>query len=178
MINFAKTSIPIPPRLKLALVPLLAAVFIIQLWPSRETPTETDTDEASDVAADASQSIAAADAKDHRKWPEVDLDATLRHNPFHSAITQPPPAERTVTPAVDAEDRAAAKSEVLRLENRRVSAVLISPQGPSAIIDSKFCRVNDWLEPGIRVAEIRPDGVVLKVELSPPTDQISKPSDE
>jgi hypothetical protein len=50
------------------------------------------------------------------------------------------------------------------LESKRVSVVLISPQGASAVVDSKVCRVDDWLEPGVRVAEIRPDGVVLSLE--------------
>src|SRR5262245_24435349 len=141
MVSFGKSSIPISPRFKVALVPLLTGALIIQLWPGRDSPSGPDTNTENELATGKSGLEIGTESHDTRKWPDAHFDATLRHNPFHSSILQPPLAEQVPTPsrteAVSTiANSAPAKSEVLRLENRRVSAVLISPQGPSAIIDS------------------------------------------
>ncbi|MDZ4685952.1 MAG: hypothetical protein SH850_12865 [Planctomycetaceae bacterium] len=168
------TSLPGSARLKVAVIPLLAVVLIAQMWPrgtDTPLPEVAAVDQGSSPAAVTGNAAAPAHTSEPRHWPKTELAALLQHNPFEvpSALSPPPP-EKPVSHNSEAVAQAFAKRQeeqaatsVVQLESKRVSIVLMSPNGATAVVDSKVYRVNDFLEPGVQIAEIRPDAVILHV---------------
>lgn len=172
MPQLSKTSLPGSSGVKALLIPVLAVILGVQLWPAKpssDTSDETTTVVRPDSADGGSAAAPASTRTEPRALPPFDLSQALAHDPFQTPAALAPeapkleeePAPLAVAPAPS---QSPGKSTVLSLKNQRVSAILISERGAAAVVDSKICRVNDWLSPGVRVVEIRQDGVVLRLE--------------
>jgi hypothetical protein len=129
-----------------------------------------------------------------REGPTFELAEILRHNPFSlPASLRPAPekpaaaaARRTpestdspVDPPAKAEEQAPDKAgndtnvvaqlnqRIAALERLSTAAIVSGPQGAMAIIDSRLVAVGDDLQDGVRVVEIRPDGVIVELVEKP-----------
>lgn len=172
----SNTSLPGSNRLKLIAVPVLAIVLISQLWPSKPNaaPAATSASPPSVPETIAAQ-IPTSTTPEPRVWPNIPLADLLQHNPFAvpadlipapPKLVEPPPKSPPPSSASGGGTSPAAK--LVALESKRVTIVLMSRQGATAVVDSKPYHVNDYLEPGVQIAEIRPDAVILRVHS--PTD--------
>ena len=117
-------------------------------------------------------------------WPEIAIEEILRHDPF--ALPSPLSRGRQLADLQDDEEKLREKADLqddkekLRkkaderarelkqmietLKQKRVSVVFRTKQGAAAVIGSRLVREGGLFEEGLRIVEIRQDGVILEME--------------
>jgi hypothetical protein len=161
------------PRMKLAAIPLLAAILWIVLPSSpnaahEEPVVELNTD---GPRLDRRHSPRPATGMGTMPIPIVTLAEALGFDPFAVPDSMREPVEEpvelkeiaTAQPPSD-ETLAAPAPSLDHLQSLKVSAVVRGPRGVAALIGSDTFRVGDLIEPGVRVVEIQSDRVLLRVE--------------
>lgn len=162
-------------RAKLAAIPVLA---LILLWvvTRGEEDTLPPPVALADSAVPGSPPTLAADRTAARgpaaaEWPQFTLAEILAHDPFAAppAIAPRPPhigSPLTQPVSADAPESTTDQGRSRRqmLGKQRVSVIYRGPHGPTAIIDSRVYREGDQLADGVRIVEIRPDGVLVEVK--------------
>jgi hypothetical protein len=166
-------------RLKLLAIPVLAFVLF------RVVMDDEDASAPPPVALTGDQpsipgSVGRPRASGNPSFagPDLELDEILAHDPFAvpPALLPPepvapmpaalPPNETTepvsVEVAAQEQDRTRARLELL--SQKRVSVIYCGPSGRTAVIDGKSYREGDELAAGVRIVEIRPDGVLIEVQ--------------
>ena len=95
-----------------------------------------------------------------KKWPQVDLDAALRHDPFSSPLL----TAQTATADTDNDDAKTLEeqsADLLALKQDGVSMIVRDGAGMVATVGERKLRVGDVID-GYRVVAIEMDGVVLE----------------
>jgi len=160
-------------RFKLAAVPVLAAILWMVFPTSPKAAPEEPLVELNIELPRAKRPRAAGPAKsgEGASMPALSLADALRFDPFavpesmQEPVEQPAPAEEVATDAAPAKVEPPTPAVSFdHLHSLEVSAVIQGPRGPAAIVGSKAVRVGDLFEPGVRVVEIQPDRVLLRVE--------------
>jgi hypothetical protein len=160
-------------RVKLAAIPVLALILFWVLTQGEDDagqPPAALADPGSSGAAVPSGSI--GERRSPPEWPALALSEILAHDPFAvppALAPDPPPPDDAVTqpvameaPDTSARDRARARRELLA--GKRVSLIYRGPAGPTAVIDSREYREGDMLSDGVRIVEIRRDGVIVEIQ--------------
>ena len=140
---------------------LLGAIY----WPADDAPTLDAGAEAGDAALRSSvaERLAALRSKTLpavKKWPQVDLEAALRHDPFSSPLL----ASQNATTETETDAAANQRDQVvdlLALKQDGVSIVLQDDAGMVATVGGLKLHVGDVID-GYRVVAIEMDGVVLE----------------
>jgi hypothetical protein len=149
-------------RRQAVMLGLLAVALIGALyWPSDEIPAEMPSgDQAFMAAGDAGPRLPRrkqASPPEAKKWPQVELNVALRHDPFASPLLNgPPPAAPVVEDLARQQD-----AQLLALKQDGVSVVFRDARGIVATVGDQKLRVGD-LVGGYRVAAIEMDAVVLE----------------
>jgi hypothetical protein len=160
--------------LKIALIPVLGLVLYSQL-PGDAAPVATALPARVAAPSPVPPAVAAR--------PSPPILATVRpvdqissRNPFALPPALLPPAEPTnpldeFLEAAAGENVRAATSEADRWEatrerwsRERTSIVLATPDGPVAVVGERMLRIGDEVEEGLRVVDIRADGIVLEAK--------------
>jgi hypothetical protein len=160
-------------RLKLAAVPVLAAILWMVFPSSPKAAPEEPLVELNNEHPKSKRPRASGRAMsgEGASMPTLSLADALRFDPFavpesmQEPVEQPAPAEEVVTDAAPAQPEPPTPVVSFdHLQSLEVSAVIQGPRGAAAIVGSKAVRVGDLFEPGVRVVEIQPDRVLLRVE--------------
>ena len=140
---------------------LLGAIY----WPADDAPTLDAGAEPGDAAPRSSVAARMADLRSKtlpavKKWPQVDVEVALRHDPFSSPLLT---AQNATT---ETETDAAAKqrdqvADLLALKQDGVSIVLQDDAGLVANVGGLKLHVGDVID-GYQVVAIEMDGVVLE----------------
>lgn len=163
-------------RAKLAAVPVLALVLLWVVTRGEEEalppPVALADPAAAGSPAAPGANRTAPPASGDSQWPDFALAEIVAHDPFavpraiasgppsvHSPLTQPVSVDRPENTA----DQGRSRRQMLG--KKRVSVIYRGPHGPTAIIDSRVYREGDKLEDGVRIVEIRADGVFVEVEV-------------
>ncbi|HUG89646.1 MAG TPA: hypothetical protein VML55_02355 [Planctomycetaceae bacterium] len=169
-------------RAKLAAIPVLGLV-LVWVMPGRDDPPAVapaalaDTQGADRQAAGLDNAANAAGGRRTSDGTGFTLDEILAHDPFAvpPALARPQPPESPSLLTRDSVPTEPVSAELphpepgqsrLRLETlsqKRVSIIYRGPGGPTAVIDSREYREGDELAAGIRILEIRSDGVLVEV---------------
>lgn len=179
--------------IKIALVPLLAVVLAVVLFGQDDGDGATDDlveqpngDNLAMVAGDAdwaSDSDAAGHqraAVGQKKSPlTLSIERVLDSNPFKlpaTLIMQPQDAGDTGPEQTEEIDDTGAELDaeeegntemaglVESLKQKTASIIVSGANGPVAFIDSRRLAVGDYLQEGVRIVEIRSNGVIVEIE--------------
>lgn len=172
MANTPRTPKRFREKVKLALIPLLSAILLAVLSDDGETPSP----EATPAVALALRSSSATPTRSSpgmagrtnssrpQEWPTMPLGEILAHNPFAfpdallPVPAEPPPVPQRPVTLEDVES--ANRQELLdQWQSAQITAFYRSKEGPVAIVRSRVLSEGDVLEGGLRVIEIRPDGI-------------------
>lgn len=179
--------------IKLALVPVLAVVLGVLLFGQGDGDGATDglaeppnTDQSAVVAGDADRASLSSDAGDERAAVQrktsslrFSIEKVLDSNPFMLPAALIAPSDDAAdagseqTPETDdagserdAEEEASPEMEGLAesLKQKTASIIVSGERGAVALIDSRRLAVGDYLQEGVRIVEIRSDGVIVEIE--------------
>ncbi len=179
-------------HLKLALIPVLVLILILALvWPSADDVLPANDSETARQNTQKSHRIDATTEGDaagpssvpiertQKTWPAIGLASILKHDPFALApllanrtvavVPQEEPQQNQETTDTSHQDEREEqikrmKERIATLQQKQVSVVFRSESGTAAIIDSKIVHEGDLLEDGVRIVNIRSDGVVLRIQ--------------
>lgn len=180
---------------KLVLVGVLAAVLVAVLvvqYQQFATPQASAVGQrtpkkrparapaASRSVEDSKEGAEAAQLETAARWPELQLEEVIAHDPFaRPAWIKPPPrvaAESETTPNEQlqqqlAQDQQEAKAAALakaleKLRQQGTRIVVLSEGDKIARIGEQSVRIGDTIE-GFRITDITTAGVVLSPEKSP-----------
>lgn len=176
-------------RLKLALIPVLVVILLLVLvWPSASDGLPADDSETAGQEAqqsDRTDAVTEGDAagpssvsmqRTQKTWPVIGLASILKHDPFAlepllanrtlGVLSQEGPQQNqeTTVSSYQKEHIKRLKERIATLQQKQVSVVFQSESGTAAIIDSKIVHEGDLLEDGVRIVEIRSDGIVLQIQ--------------
>ena len=162
-------------RAKLAAIPVLALILLWVVTRGEEDalppPVTLADSPVHNSPATPAANRTAARGRAAAEWPQFTLAEILAHDPFAvpRAIASSPPAvgsPLTQPVSADTPERTADQGRSRRqmLGAKRVSMIYRGPHGPTAVIDSRAYREGDQLADGVRIVEIRPDGVLVEVE--------------
>lgn len=181
------------PR-QLALVAVLAVIFVIVLIvqfggssDARETPKSEGAADRPSQTAGAEEGPAAASAQESaappqpadQEWPILQPDDVLRYDPFATPAAfalpneagqptpdLPPGAQALSQQAQAALKKAEQERTLTRLRQEGVKTIVGSrDQGRVAVIGTRTIHVGDLVD-GFRVIAIEPDGVVVQYPAS------------
>jgi hypothetical protein len=181
----SKSQTKVPTSwVKLTLIPVLVLILVVVLvWPDDE-PLRGNSNEGTNAAA-VSQPVASTKSASRdqpgqiskvlprpaKVWPEIAIEEILRHDPF--ALPFPLRRRPQLADLQDDEEKLREKADkrarelkqlIETLQQKRVSVVFRTEQGAVAVIGSRLVREGGLFEEGLRIVEIRPDGVILEVE--------------
>ena len=95
-----------------------------------------------------------------KKWPEIDLDTVLEHDPFYSQRLVASDSKE-VEQADSAAKREQEMAELAFLRQKGVAMILQNNAGVVAAVGDRTLKIGDVID-GYRVVEIGSDGVVLE----------------
>ena len=162
-------------RAKLAAIPVLALILLWVVTGGEEDSLPPPIALAAPAGPGSPVAPAVNRTPPHGRaaaeWPQFTLAEILAHDPFavpRAMASSPPDVHSALTQPVstDAAERTADQGRSRRqmLGEKRVSVIYRGPDGPTAMIDSRVYREGDQLADGVRIVEIRPDGVLVEVE--------------
>ena len=181
-------------RLKLASIPVLVVIMLLVLvWPSAGDglpPDDSETARHATQQSHRTDAITEGDAagpgpssvsmqRTQKTWPAIGLATILKHDPFAlppllanrtlGAVSQEGSQQNQGTTDTTHQDEREERIKQLKiriatLQQKQVRVVFRSESGTAALIDSKIVHEGDLLEDGVRIVEIRSDGVVLQIQ--------------
>ena len=136
--------------------------------------------EGADLTSYLAKSRAEADVTDAKPaGPSFDVEQVLLSNPFllplplriaKQAAEESEATEREAGSELPEEENdgdgevSPLRALTDELEQKSASIITSTPQGWVAFIDSRVVAVGDYLQEGVRVVEIGPNGVVVEIE--------------
>ncbi len=165
---------PTTPAWKIALVPILAIVLVWNLAsPSTRTLDATiaePSDPEDATIKTTGPHLAAAPFElpqpQLKTWPTLDADTIAGFDPFalSGALAQRSivvaPTHRVKEHVAESE----ATREKTQLEEAarqlNVQGIFKGSSGVAALVDSRIVRIGDEIEPGLRIVQITPTGIV------------------
>jgi hypothetical protein len=154
-------------RLKLALIPALALILLVLMWPAPNSEPQTtivasarDRTPLKTVAATNSQRFAL-----EADWGAIHTAYAGIHNPFAPVeiVTNPPIREAsplsTSSPPALSESSAGKEPNAATL---KVQAIHGISGAYCALVDGRLLQVGDQLADGRRIAAVTAEGIVLE----------------
>lgn len=178
---------------KLALVPLLAIVLAVILFgqgdgdgASGELAEQPNSDYSVEAATDAdwaSGSAADRDKKtafdEKRMSLSFGIEKVLHSNPFtlpaaflaesrdaeNTSLERSAKSDDTGAEQDDEEDANSEAAALMESLKQKTASIIVSgSKGRVAFIDSRALTVGDYLQEGVRIVEIKSDGVIVEIE--------------
>jgi hypothetical protein len=159
---------------KVAIVPILGIVLYSVL------PGDGEPELAASVAAAPVRNATVPAAAPRRSVPILATPRPVEHIVARDPFALPDALRPTPEPTgLDADQNGPPADELAEspaetweaIRNRwmaeRTSIVLTTPAGPVAVVGNRRLRIGDEVEPGVRVVDIRRDGVVLEFDAEP-----------
>ncbi|MEX0726543.1 MAG: hypothetical protein WD065_09765 [Planctomycetaceae bacterium] len=181
-------------KAKIALIPVLLCVLVAVLYEPDAGPSDATEPAAGmqNPPPAAPAPVSEADLQrvlttlKKRQQPVMDYEDVVSYDPFQNlpllrSLTAPKIAPPSIIIAAEDSDavEAVRPSEFAPqeipesrtydeiktlLQSRNVSAILQGMSENAAIIDARIVHVGDLLEPGLRIVDIKPSGIMVQIE--------------
>ena len=179
--NPASSSSKPRERFKVALIPVLSVVLWLVLRNDNEEPPVAElVTPASKVDAPARRLPAGFSRGGRNRTSTITLEQALRHNPFATpgalAAPRSPAAIDSSPGGSDAGQNSststgptaeATNTLLQQVDGQEASVVSRGPNGWVAVVGGKPVSVGDWLDGGLQVVAIGPEGVTVSVPATP-----------